>query len=311
MSRKPKPNPFLTREPMRNANPVTSILRASREGQADQQIPLHLIRPRPGQPRRYFDPEALEDLANSIRKHGVLSPVLLRPVGDAFELVAGERRFKAAAMAGLSQIPAIVRELSDAEAQMVAIAENLQREDLNPFEQTEGLLELLGLQLGLSREEVLALLYRLDNEAKGRATHNVMGSESLVQIEEIFAASSRLTWQSFVTNRLPLLKLPEDVQQVLRLGQLEYTKARVIAQVKEPRSRKALLEKAIAQSWSLRQVRQEVGRIQAKPMPSRTSVFARYQQLGSQLRRAELSDTQQKKIEKLLAEIESLLGRQG
>lgn len=296
---------------MRNANPVTSLLRASREGQADQQVPLQLIRLRPGQPRRYLDPLALEALAASIRQHGVLSPVLLRPLGEAFELVAGERRFKAAGMAGLVQIPALIRELSEAEAQMVAIAENLQREDLNPFEETEGLLELLGLQLGLPKEETLSLLYRLNNEAKGQANHNVMVSETLVQIEEIFLASSKLTWQSFVSNRLPLLKLPEDVQEVLRSGKLEYTKARVIAQVKESKPRKALLDRAIAQGWPLSRIRQEVHRLRAQSVQSRPPVVTRYQTIGSQLRKAELSEAQQKKLEKLLAEIEGLLKGSG
>ena len=101
------------------------------------EIELDLISPNPAQPRQWFDPQALEELAQSIREHGVIQPVIVQRQGDRYELVAGERRWRAAQMAGLQRIPAVVRDLAPAELVELALIENLQREDLNPIEQAE------------------------------------------------------------------------------------------------------------------------------------------------------------------------------
>jgi len=115
----------------------------SEEQNGAQELRLSDIERNPAQPRREFDPQALEELAESIRTHGVLQPILVRPVGDSYEIVAGERRWRAARMAGLTVIPALVRELDDRQMAEMALVENLQREDLNPIEEAQGYADLM------------------------------------------------------------------------------------------------------------------------------------------------------------------------
>jgi ParB family transcriptional regulator, chromosome partitioning protein len=113
------------------------------------------------QPRFYFDARAMEDLVASIRQHGILSPLIVRPFEEGrYELVAGERRYQAAQIVGLKEVPVVIRELTDAQAYEVALLENLQREDLNPVEETEGILTLLAQKLNQSREQAIALLQK-------------------------------------------------------------------------------------------------------------------------------------------------------
>ncbi len=136
---------------------------ANGEGQAGamlglKSLPLADIRPHPGQPRRYFDEEALDDLARSISQRGVIQPVIVRPrKGGGYELVAGERRWRAAQRARLHEIPAIVRELSDPDTFALALIENIQREDLNPVEEAEAYQRLVGDQ-GYSPVEVARMV---------------------------------------------------------------------------------------------------------------------------------------------------------
>ena len=123
------------------------------------EIPLAEIRPSPFQPRRRFDDATLEDLAVSIRGHGVLSPVIVRRTTDGYELIAGERRVRAAERAGLDRVPAVVREASSAQMLEVALIENLQREDLNPIEEA-GVYHRLVEEFGMTQEEVAARVGR-------------------------------------------------------------------------------------------------------------------------------------------------------
>lgn len=115
-------------------------------------IPLALIKPNPGQPRRLFDLLALDELAASIKEKGLLQPLLVRPKGDMYELVAGERRLKASQMAGLREVPVVIKDIGEREALEIALIENLQREDLNPIEEAEGYKRLA--DMGMTQEEV-------------------------------------------------------------------------------------------------------------------------------------------------------------
>jgi ParB family chromosome partitioning protein len=118
------------------------------------------------QPRRYFDEAAMQELVASVEQHGILQPLLVRPLaGDGYEIVAGERRFRAAEKVRLRDVPVIVRSMSDAEALQYALLENLQRENLNPVEETEGILQLLALYLDKPTSDVTSILYRMNNEA--------------------------------------------------------------------------------------------------------------------------------------------------
>ncbi len=145
-----------------------------------QSMPLEQIILPPTQPRRYFDPEALKQLTESIKQHGILQPVLVRPLdGEKHELVAGERRYRAAQEIGLKEVPVVIKELDDNAAFQLALIENLLREDLNPVEETEGILQLLALKLGRNVDEIPPVLYRLQREQKKASTltHKVMGKD--------------------------------------------------------------------------------------------------------------------------------------
>lgn len=161
-------------------------------------LPLSIIIPNPHQPRKEFDPQALEDLSASIKSQGVLQPILVRPLGaDGFELVAGERRMRASKMAGLTEIPALVRTLTDMETLAIALIENLQREDLNAIEEARGFHQLLK-DFGLNQEELARQV------GKSR---------------------------SALANSLRLLNLPENIQADIQSGVLTAGHGRAIMAV--------------------------------------------------------------------------------
>jgi ParB family transcriptional regulator, chromosome partitioning protein len=158
------------------------------------EIPIESIKPNPGQPRRHFDDAELEELAQSIREKGVLQPILVRPAVFAgeFQIVAGERRWRAAQRAGIRTLPAVVRSLSDAEVLEIAIVENVQRADLTPIEEAEG--------------------YRALIESFGRTQAQVADTVGKSRVH--------------VTNALRLLQLPDDVLAMVREGRLTAGHAR-------------------------------------------------------------------------------------
>jgi ParB family chromosome partitioning protein len=173
------------------------------------------------------DPFKLDILSRSIQQFGILEPLLVRPLPEGeYELVAGERRLKASIMTGLTEAPVVVLDIDDTTTHTVRIIENLQREDLNILDETESILELLAMQLQQPIKDVVSLLYKMENEAKGKVTRNVSTKDENIAVKAVFDALGTITWISFVTTRLPLRKLPEDVLSALRQGKLEYSKAR-------------------------------------------------------------------------------------
>lgn len=185
-----------------------------------RELPLEEVHPNRHQPRRRFDEEALAELADSIRQHGVLEPVIVRPVGDQYELVVGERRWRAAKLADRSTIPAVVRAMSDRDAAELALVENLQREDLNPIEEAEAYQRLLE-EFGLTQEEVA--------QRVGRE-------------------------RSTVANRLRLLALGATVRRWLEEGKLSAGHARALLGCPSERDRESLGRRAIDEGLSVRQV---------------------------------------------------------
>ncbi|WP_049793131.1 ParB/RepB/Spo0J family partition protein [Thermus thermophilus] len=267
-------------------------------------LPLEVLVPSP-QPRKRF--ENLEALAESIREKGVLQPLLVRPLGDGrYAIVAGERRYRAARMAGLSEVPVRVVELSEKEARLFALVENLQREDLNPYEETVGVLALLSEDLGKSVEEVVGLLRRMRKEKRGEAGHNVMASPEAQRVEEVFKVLGRMTWESFVQNRLPLLRLPEDLRTALEEGAIPYTAALELKKVKDEASRRALLEEARA-GLSLRDLKARVRAVLKKEKAPRPW----HREVGERLLRLDLEALPPERralVERKLKELEELLG---
>jgi ParB family chromosome partitioning protein len=218
----------------------------------------HLV-PSKTQPRNYFDPDKQQQLVESVKRHGILEPLLVRPLTDSkHEIVAGERRYRAALEAELTQVPVVIKELNDEQALQLALIENLQRVDLNPVEETEGILTLLSIHLQQEVEEVVRLLYRMQNELKGKVTQNVLGNPLGEKIVEVFQSLGTMAWESFVTSRLPLLKLPSELLQALKEGKIAYTKAQAIAKVKNEQQRKSLLDEAIEKELSLTQIRERI-----------------------------------------------------
>jgi ParB family transcriptional regulator, chromosome partitioning protein len=184
-----------------------------------RELPLELIAPNPKQPRRRFDEESLQGLALSVRERGVLQPVLVRPkAAGGYELVAGERRWHAARMAGLDTIPAIVHERADAEALELALIENMAREDLSPIEAARACAALVD-ELGLTREEL------------GRRV-----------------GRSRVS----VSNLLRLLELPEEAIELLHQGALSEGHGRALLIADDHGARRTLARRAAAEAWSVR-----------------------------------------------------------
>ena len=262
------------------------------------------------QPRQYFDETKLEELAQTIKKHGVLEPLLVRklPKLNQYELVAGGRRYRAASKAGLTEVPVIVRELSDEQALEIAIIENLQRSDLNPVEETEGILKLLSKRLKIKTEEVSPLLHQLQKQVRGRSANNVIGSSQVESIQGVFESLGLMELDSFISNRLPLLNLPEDILEALRAGKIEYTKAKAIARVADEETRTQLLSEAIANSLSLNQIREL---ILAEQTPKQQSELkTRFDTTIKQAKKAKKlwSDAKKRKqLESLLAKLEKLI----
>ncbi len=262
----------------------------------------------PQQPRRYFDPDALKELINSIKEHGILQPLLVRPLSSGgYELVAGERRYRAASESELTEVPVVIRSLSNSEALSLSLIENLQREDLNPVEETEGILQLLSLHLEITVEEAISLLYRLKNESKGKVTRNVTGKETVERVEKLFNSIGTMNWSSFVRNRLPLLKLPQEIREALQSGKIAYTKASVIARVKDELARSSLLSETIKNNLSLSQIKEKIEEVQPTSDKSSDPLSLRLKTAYKQINKSKVwSDPKKRqKLEKLLNQLEA------
>lgn len=277
-----------------------------------QLVAIKKISLNPNQPRRYFDPAKHAALVESIKWDGILQPLLVRPKGSGYELVAGERRYRAAQELELSSVPVTVRELSDIQARQYALTENLQREDLNPVEETEGILALLEMRLDRSREEVIALLNQIARANRG-LTDNVVRDEDIDAVTGVFGSVGRLTPESFRTHRLPLLNLPQDVLAALREGGIEYTKAKAIAQVKDDDARSQLLTEAIEQGFSLSEIRERVKALKAPTVteeaPLAEDIQKRAAKLGRLSKQSSALDDPEKRqrASQLLAQLEKIL----
>ncbi|WP_139240564.1 ParB/RepB/Spo0J family partition protein [Geitlerinema sp. PCC 9228] len=239
---------------------TTTSVTAGEEQMTDswQWLPLAQIEFPEYQVRKALEPEALQRLVETIATHGMLEPLVVRRLDEGrYELVAGWRRYSAAQQAGWQRVPACVRELSDAAALELALQENLVREELNPLEETDGILRLLAVKLEMDVDGVISLLYAMRNQKLGSTRRNGSPNWQVEVVESVFAPL-RLSWKSFVETRLPLLKLPEDVLAALREGKIAYTKAKAIAKLSDEENRRVLLAEAMEKGLSLSQIRARV-----------------------------------------------------
>ncbi len=296
-------------EPYSQLKGVAALLEQTSLPSSVLNIEITRVIPSQFQPRYYFDPDQHLQLVASIRSYGILEPLLVRPTPTGqYEIIAGERRYRAALAANLLQIPVIVQSLNDQEALHIALLENLQRSDLSPLEETDGILSLLATDLGYPKTTVISLLYRMQNEAKGKVTQNVLGNSEGQKIMAVFQTIGTITWESFVSSRLPLLKLPSDILEALRQGKIEYTKAKAIAKVKDEEARTVLLEAAIKDSLSLSEIKARITAL--KPSPDVTSPQNRLQTVTRRLNQLKLWEKDKKtwkKVEGWLGKIETLL----
>lgn len=279
--------------------------------QSSQTIPIEKIQLPAKQSRRYFDPNKQAQLVKSVKEHGILEPLLVRPLSNGnYELVAGERRYRAAQELQFEDVPVMSRELNDQQALQVALIENLQREDLNPVEETEAILDLLSITLNISNDEVASILHRA-NHAKNRGQEleeNVF--LQLQIIESVLVGIGRFSAESFRTSRLPLLNLPAEIMSALRSGQIEFTKARAIARVKDEQQRKTLLKLSISNNLSLSEIRQKIQELNnVVNQTASASYVRRYVQIGQQLKKADFWDDPDKrgKLDNLLSQLEDLV----
>ena len=189
------------------------------------------VEPNKDQPRHEFDAEKLSDLAESIKQHGVITPITVRRTGDTYQIIAGERRWRAARMAGLSEIPAIVLEADDKKTYELALIENLQREDLNPIEEAEGYFTLIE-RMGLTQSEA--------SERIGRS-------------------------RSAIANSIRLLALPEEIKEMLSAGELTAGHARALLPLESEKKIKEAAAQVVLKELSVRETEELVKNLLKEP----------------------------------------------
>ncbi len=181
-------------------------------------IKIDELRSNPYQPRKVFDQEALQELSESIKQHGVFQPIIVKQSIHGYEIIAGERRVKASKMAGLDTVPAIVREFDDSEMMEIALLENLQREDLNPFEEANAYVKIMEAK-NLTHEELAKVL--------GKS-------------------------QSYITNTIGLLRLPDHIRELVINGKLSMTHARILSKMSDYKTINLLAERIVKENLSVR-----------------------------------------------------------
>jgi ParB family chromosome partitioning protein len=234
-----------------------ALLSAQRNESDEQpnELPIDLIDANRLQPRSYFDEGKLAELAQSIKANGIVQPVLVRRVGNRYELIAGERRLRAAKQAGLTKIPVIIREVPDEAVLELALIENIQREELTPIEEANSYKKLIET-VGLTQE---MLAHRIGRD------------------------------RSYITNYLRLLRLPEDVQRLVEQGKLSAGHARALLATEDANAQRRLARKIISESLSVRQVEALLRRSQSGPSADKRKAVtpdANQRAAESKLRRA-------------------------
>ena len=210
-------------------------------GNSTTKVKLLDIEPNREQPRKQFDEEALSELSDSIAQHGVLQPLLVRPMPDGgYQLVAGERRWRASRMAGLTEVPVVIRDLTDAQVAELALVENLQRENLNPLEEANGYKELSD-KFGYTQEKI--------SEIVGKSRPSI-------------------------ANALRLLNLPEDVQEMVSTGSLSMGHARAILSLPDDKMKTELAKLVIQNDLSVRET-ERIARNMVKEAPKKSKAKKR------------------------------------
>lgn len=221
----------MTRKPLGRG--LSALLSADQATTVDESsdIAIDLIDPSPVQPRSHFDDRSLKELAMSIRENGIVQPVLVRPNGARFELVAGERRWRAAQLAGLERIPAVIREIANDKVLELALIENIQREDLNAIEEARAYKKLIET-VGLTQE---SLAQRVGRD------------------------------RSYITNHIRLLRLPDDLQKLVQEGKLSAGHARTLLGTDDVSAQRRVARKVIEKGLSVRETERVIQQLVGSP----------------------------------------------
>ncbi|TLS35139.1 ParB/RepB/Spo0J family partition protein [Pseudalkalibacillus caeni] len=206
---------------------ISALFPSQNEDDAIKEVAVANLRPNPYQPRKTFDPEGIQELKKSIAEHGVLQPLIVRKSIKGFEIVAGERRYRASKEAGLKVVPVIVKELTDQQMMEIALIENLQRENLNPIEEAQAYQKLMK-EIGLTQEELAKRL------GKSRP---------------------------HLANFLRLLQLPEEVQTLIAEGNLSMGHGRTLLGLKKKQNVMLVVEKVLKEKLNVRQLEQLITRL--------------------------------------------------
>lgn len=265
------------------------------------------------QVRKYFDPDKLLSLAQTIAEEGILEDLAVFELPDKpgyYQLIFGERRFRASEIAGLDKLPVRVLEKPDTKRLLkIQLIENKHHEDLNPIEEVEAVLALLSEELQYPQDLVISLLRQMDNDAR-RSSYNVIGQPECEMIIRLLDGLN-IKWRSFVLNQLQLLKLPVDVLDPIRRGQIEYTKALAIAKVKDELKRKQFISDVLKEDLSIREIRERVKQLnQVNKFENNQIEFRqRWLVVSRQLDNSKIWNDikKRKKLESLISQMETLL----
>lgn len=232
LSNAPLESPVVASEPIQMPVAPSAEAIAEANGKNVITVPIQKIKPSPWQPRHVFDDEALAELAESIKKHGIIQPLVCRKMGDEYELIGGERRLRASGVAGLTEVQIILLDVEDRNAAELALVENLQREELNVIEEAEGY-RLLAESFDMTQDDIS------ERVGKSRAT---------------------------VANAMRLLELPDEIKQNLGSGLISTGHAKVLLGVKDKDEMLRLASGCITEGWTVRLLEKKVSRLKQQPV---------------------------------------------
>lgn len=252
---KNKPNRFQKRTTAPSLTGLQAVANAPAVG-APTELPLEVIHPDANQPRQHFDERSLQELSDSIKARGVLQPIRVRPQGEKYEIISGERRYRAAEMAGLGSIPVVIEsraDYTDFDQAIDALVENLQRDDLNVVDEVEGIFQLIRMrteaELGeaaASKLDYAGIEQALNRMRNAQSTDFVGTEASIAQIAEELG----LSWKTLAVKKASVWRWPEEILQALRQQQISLDVASVLKTIKEKRSRGKWLQAAIDEKFS-------------------------------------------------------------
>ncbi len=281
------------------------------------ELPLSQLRVWSGQPRTYFGEKALQQLASSIAEQGMEYPLIVRPTSkqDEYEVIAGGRRFQAAQVAQKETAPVFIRQLNDNQALELALSENLDRENLNPIEVLNSLLDLLTNRLSLNQQQLTDLLQSMkyqweamENKSQDIDIPNSDDEQQQV-IHEVFSRYG-YNWYSYTCNQLKLRNLPDDIYRAIANGRIEYSKGLKFKSIKDEITRTQLLEQAINEGWSQRKIAEKIKDILAvtksKKDDNQENPLSKIQGLTKRLKKGKLWKSNPKAWKKVETKIKHL-----